>query len=80
MKFIDLFIEDLRSDTMVNGAGFALMYFLQNGLIKFGRERCDAITKEMDQIYRQTGFELIFIKEFMTQYMVILEQKSTTPE
>ena len=56
MRLIDLFLEDLRNDTMEKCARFAQGYFLQKGLIKFGQERRDTLTKEMDQIYRPTFF------------------------
>ena len=45
VKFIARVLEDLRNDTIENGARFALRYFLHKGLIKFGRERRDALTK-----------------------------------
>ena len=85
MKFIDLFIEYLQNDTMKKCARFSLRYFLQKLLIKFGRERHNTLTKDMDYVYRQTCFEAIYIKDFIPQEkrraqeaIIILEQKSTT--
>ena len=84
VKLIVRVIRGLINNTK-KGARLAQRYFLHKRLNFFGREGCDALTKEMDQIYRQTGFELISIKEFKKQYktraqeaMVILEQKITT--
>ena len=45
VKLIEIFIEDLRKNTMDKGARFSNIYFLHKGLKEFGREGRDALTK-----------------------------------
>ena len=66
VKLIVRVIGGLINNTK-KGARLAQRYFLHKRLKKFGREGCDALTKEMDQIYRQTCFDPIYIKELTPQ-------------
>ena len=62
VKMISRVIEDLRNNKMKKGTSFAHRYFLHEGFKKFGQEKSDALTKQMDQIYKQNYFEPISIK------------------
>ena len=67
VKLIDMVIYDTRKGTVEKGASFSQRYFLHKRLKKFGREGRDAPTKEMDQIYVQTCFDTISIKDLTPQ-------------
>ena len=61
VKVLTRVIEDLRNNRSKKGTIFAHRYFLHERFKEFGRERRDALTKYMDQIYRQNYFEPISI-------------------
>ena len=67
VKFIARFIEDVRNNIIEKCASFAQSYLLHKVLKRFGRERHDALKKEMDQLYRQTCFYQISIKDLTPQ-------------
>ena len=62
MKFIARVIEDIRNNTMDKFSSFAQIYFMHKVIQKFGRKGNNALTKEMERLYRQNCFEPIYIK------------------
>ena len=67
VKLIAIVIEHLRNNKMEKLSSFAETYFLHEIFFLFGQEGRDAITNEMDQIYRQTCFVTIYIKYLTPQ-------------
>ena len=65
---------------MERGARFSQRNFLYKGLKKFGREGRDALTKDMDHIYRQTYFRHISIKYLIPQEKRRYQQAILIPE
>ena len=65
VKLIARFIGDLRNNTIEKGASFAQRYFLHKGFKKFGREGRDALTKDVDQLYRQTFLSLSILNNLI---------------
>ena len=72
VKFISRVIEYLINNTIEKVSRFARRYFMHTGFERFGQEGRDAMTKEMEQIYRRVFFILFILNHFFRRRIEVL--------